>query len=136
MTKPLIAPRFYCRTDNMWLDDWRYGEWRQYACRRSDGSVQCARVADAPIFLGAVGVVPYMGALVGGLLAQQGVPVYWGRVIPACMIGFLLILPMLLNLFTPWRLMVAVGPRQYEGKRVFWHEVKDSARPESTEKPS
>lgn len=62
---------FFSHRDDHWMDGWTYGDWRQYLCRRPDGSIQCARYLDGFYLLLLVAwFLPFAIFLVGMLLGQ------------------------------------------------------------------
>lgn len=126
MEKPFFAERFRCKYADITPDNWNYTDAAQYLCRRADGSLQCARASK----------LPFVSLLIGTMLAtsvcfaayvgyHQPDEIVWTNVyIMALIAGLFLSVPIgaWIGRFS---YMVAVGPRQYDGKRVFWHEIDE-----------
>jgi hypothetical protein len=111
---------FICKCDDMWTDSWTYGDWRQYVCKRPDGALQCARPSSIPSISFMMGVALLsMTAIAAALTIWAGVAIYWERAMVATVLAGALTSPMLLKRH---RLMLSVGPKQYDGVRVFEHE--------------
>lgn len=122
--KPLIAPRFICRHADMRRDSFNYRDAPQYMCKHRDGSTQAAIPS----------MLPELCLLFGALLATCVVfglwigyhkpdAIAWHRVYGAAVVsGFLLSVPIAAWL-GKFSFMVAVGPRQYKGRRVLWGEA-------------
>lgn len=120
-----MAERFLVRRGEFWSDGWTYGDWHQYVCERPDGSTQCARVSRIPLFMeifGACAVAIVLAVLWSGY--NDPILIHADRLALAGGIA-----AFMLGVSAGLRvkgavLMVAVGPRQYEGKRVFFDEVR------------
>lgn len=129
--KPLIAPRFRCRSTDMWLDGWNYGHGigRQYMCKHADGSTQAARLSMIPVYAFIVGAM-LVTCMVFVLWIESEKPgtIIWTRVYGGMIIGALLLSIPIAAWLWKFNWMTAVGPRQYHGRRVFWGE--DDIKPE------
>lgn len=121
----MTKKHFIVRRRDVWEDSWTYGDWRQYVCRRPDGALQCARPSAIPLVFAIGSVVLSAMASMSAAFAEPGSLAgdYAGPVVataiasglaPAALVAFL----------RKFAFMVAVGPRQYNGRRVFNHEVE------------
>lgn len=117
---------FICKSEDMWLDSWTYGDWRQYVCKRPDGALQCARISTMPASIGTAGALLFFSLVIVLAILLFNVPdkVAWERASIALSISFSMMLPAINMIYSKHRLMVAVGPKQYDGKRLFDHEVE------------
>ena len=130
MKEPFFAERFRCKHADMTRDGWKYGSAPQYICKRPDGSLQSARESNLPFTSLLIGVMLATGVCFAAYVGQyKPEEVIWTNVwIMAFVAGLFLSVPIgaWLGKFS---YMVAVGPRQYNGERVFWHELdKDEYR--------
>lgn len=115
---------FITRRPDFWEDSWTYGDWRQYMCKRPDGSLQCARQSAIGIIATLLGVSLCVFLPMALWLRSEGVPgIVLDRALFCAVIGQSIIVTMLWIRCTGRVLMRAVGPRQYDGKRVFNWEV-------------
>ena len=116
---------FICHHSQMWVDNWTYGDWRQYVCNRPGGETQCARLSSTPYYAGMlalIGLSPLPMALWLNWMGAHGI-IYWKAAWLFCTAsGFLL------SLFafqrTGYRLMKAVGPMNRGAHRVMPGEEK------------
>ncbi len=127
MDEPIFAERFRCKHSDMHLDNWKYGSATQYVCERSDGSLQCARASTLPFTSLLIGAMLATGVCFAAYVGyHQPDEIIWTNVyIMAFIAGLFLSVP-IGAWFGGFTYMVAVGPRQYDGKRVFWHEIDEA----------
>lgn len=119
---------FVCPRADMREDSWTYGDWRQYLCTHEDGSVQCAKISDLPFMLGILGLIPLFLGLLGVYIGFYDFDaVKWPWVLGFLAVGLLVEWLVLAFHMARLHLMVPVGPKQYDGKRVFWHELEEEA---------
>ena len=114
---------FVVRRSDCWEDSWTYGDWRQYICRRPNGALQCAKPSILPLVVTGL-ALSVLAMAVMGMVMLPPEKVAWERAIPAAVVSALVLILMWFagrNII----LMRAVGPRQYNGRRVFNHEVDD-----------
>ena len=116
---------FFSRRGDHYADKFTYGDWRQYVAKRPDGSLQCCKVSAVCFVIFITGILALLFTLTGLLVSWQapGAPL-WGRIVVAGIIGAVFTtFPFVLNRMG-WTIMTAVGPRQYDGRRIFPHEVE------------
>jgi hypothetical protein len=115
-------PRFICRREDMFYDNWTYGDWRQYVCKRGD-TTQCARHSQLPGAGMLIGIALLTIAAMGPLMWFNGTPadaIAWDRVTVVAVIGFVMTIVFgALWRSKKWNLMVPVGPMNKDGMRVF-----------------
>lgn len=114
---------FIVHRSNLWEDSWTYGDWRQYMCKRADGALQCARVSGLPLIIGALAFLVF-GSAVMAMVTMPSALIAWERAIPAAVFGGLVLTGLIAGRLNGFVLMRAVGPRQYNGRRIFNHEVE------------
>jgi hypothetical protein len=98
------------KRDSLSEDSWTYGDWRQYVAFLPGDRAVCCRVSGIPASLGVMGLIIAAIACMSVLSAvMMGIPLYWDRVTITGMIGILFMVPMLVTIFTPWRLVKTVS---------------------------
>lgn len=116
-----MTQRFFCRREDMWRDQWTYGNWTQFICNRSGpkGPTQCARPSGLPFYSFLFGVL--LLALVAMAIyvgIQKPTAVRWENVVGLLFAGLIFAGWPLYLRFSGWRLMTAVGPLNDGATRV------------------
>jgi hypothetical protein len=112
-----IYPWFFCHRDQMWLDSWTYGDWRQYICKRGTAT-RCAKVSVIPGFIMGFGA---MTAVIFALMLATG---FSSERLAGLLLGLGIFFGPLTAWKAGWRLMKAVGPMNIEGKRVLASDTR------------
>lgn len=103
------------------VDGFTYGDWRQYVAFFPDNSARCCRVSSLPATIAMVGMLFFLMAVCGVLVAlgAEGTlaNIIWPRVLWTAAIGLMLWIPWAITWFTPWRLMVTVSERMMPDER-------------------
>lgn len=102
--------RFYVRRDQLKEDGWTYGDWRQYVAWHDDDSPSIVRLSSAPIrfaIVGFVAIATALPAIMVGLERPEAVDLT--RTMALAVLGLMLLCPLLVQIMTPWRLVVVVG---------------------------
>ena len=123
---------FLCRHCDMWEDSWTYGDWRQYICRRPDGSLVPARHSTLPVLAAGAGLALFALACLCSWTgaAHPEMEPRWGLLIAMGSVGAALASLPLGQRLLGLALMRRVGPasrRREDGSawRVFDHEERD-----------
>jgi hypothetical protein len=106
------------------LDSFRYTDQRQYLAKRDDGAIQPCVHSLLPLFLSIIGVT--LLSLVS--MAVLMVPPEKINQTTTPMVLFISFVMTGIGaglLFGDYRLMYAVGPKSYDGKRRFWFEEEE-----------
>lgn len=110
----------------MGQDSFTYGNWRQYIVKRDDGAIQPCKHSMLPFWAGLFGmVVLAIVAMVVFMIPPSLVK--WPNLWVMTFIGFAAATTGLMLQFGTYRLMYAVGPKSYNGRRVLPFEEKQSA---------
>lgn len=108
---------FFSHKRDRWTDSWTYGDWQQWICNRPGGETQCARGSN----------IPWVSFLLGLAFAVMiGLPmatwppesIVWERAIPGLVVSVLMAVWPVALFFSPWVLMVPVGPMNKGTRRV------------------
>lgn len=110
---------FLCKQNDFWQDSWTYGDWRQYMCRRKDGSTQAAKLSALTTISAVIGFcIMVLCAIAVYFFYAHDVPVYWERLGAFWITGGLMIMPVIMERNYGVYLMVSVGPKQYTDRRI------------------
>lgn len=101
----------FVKRDQMKVDGFTYGEWRQYVAFLDDAerSAYCVRFSGLPPIMGVIGFTLSMVPLMAAYLAFEGVEVNWPYAFTMLGISSILMIPLLLRLVTSYRLVVKVS---------------------------
>lgn len=109
------------------LDSFRYTDQRQYIAKRDDGALQPCVHSLLPLFMSIIGMTFLALVTMAVLMVplnqinqdRTGVVIFLATFATGIGAGLL---------FGDHRLMYAVGPKSYDGKRHFWFEEEEESR--------
>jgi hypothetical protein len=110
------------------LDSFRYTDQRQYIAKRDDGALQPCIHSMVPLFLSIIGVTFL------SLVAMAVLMVPHDRINHTTTTPIVLFIAFVMTgigsglLFGDYRLMYAVGPKCYDGRRRFWFEEEEERK--------
>lgn len=120
---------FIIRKQALREDGWTYGDWRQYVANRDDGSVQCCKHSQLPLLPLIIGIclleMVALAVFMTPVIQSHPAPLNLGYVYTLSVVGFTLFGIGAGLYIGDYRLMYAVGPKSFDGKRHFWSEVEN-----------
>jgi len=109
---------FLCHKNDMWLDTWTYGDWRQYICWRPNQQTQCARIAILPYMLSMMAVF-FLICSIFLMIFSPPELIAWKQTVLFVVINLIIAASTFIVNFLGWNIMMAVGPLQQNGVREF-----------------
>lgn len=112
------------------LDSFTFGNFRQYIAKRDDGALQPVRLSQWPLVFLMIGLVLLelvaMCVFLTPALVDNPPPITnWGYVYTLTAIGFFSLGLSFSVYFGPYRMVIPVGPKVYDGRRRFWSEERE-----------
>jgi hypothetical protein len=109
------------------LDSFRYTDQRQYIAKRDDGALQPCIHSMVPLFLSIIGVT-FLSLVAMAVLMVPHDNINHTTTPIVLFIAFVMTGIGSGLLFGDYRLMYAVGPKCYDGRRRFWFEEEEERK--------
>jgi hypothetical protein len=109
------------------LDSFRYTDQRQYIAKRDDGALQPCIHSMVPLFLSIIGVT-FLSLVAMAVLMVPHDRIDQTTTPMVLFIAFVMTGIGSGLLFGDYRLMYAVGPKCYDGRRRFWFEEEEERK--------